>query len=98
MSVHEPTIDWQGQSPLTPRHQKGKPIYDLGNNMPNFGKYLEKREKLIQEIKLNEGPINEHDYNEAIKQNLHQRKQYNTLFCVPKISQVLGQSLNKIGN
>jgi len=98
LSVHEPTKNWYGQSPNTPRHQKGKPVYDLGNNMPNFGKYQERREKLIQEIKLNEGPINVKDLNEAIKQNRHERKQYNTLSYVPKIKQILGQSLNRIVN
>ena len=99
LSVHEPTADWSGQSPPTGKHQKGKPIaYELGVGMPNFGKYLEKREKLIQEIKQSEGPINERDLREAIKQNELKRKQYRTLSLVPKLSAVLGSSLNRVVN
>lgn len=73
-------------------------MYEFGKNMPNFGKYLEKREELIQEIKLNEGPINEHDLKEAIKENQYHRKDYKTLSCVPSIKAILGSSLNKIVN
>lgn len=99
LSVHEPTLDWSGQSPPTGKHQKGKPIvYDRLTGMPNFGKYLEKREELIQEIKQNEGPINERDLKEAIKQNEFQRKSYRTLSLVPKLSAVLGSSLSRVVN
>lgn len=97
LSVHEPTKTWQLQSPPTNKHQKGKPVYELGNGMPNFGKYLEKREQIIQEIKLKEGPINEKDVEEAIKVKQN-RREYNTLQCVPKIQTVLGSSLKQIVN
>ncbi|KAK4336631.1 hypothetical protein RND71_043743 [Anisodus tanguticus] len=46
LSAHQPTLHWQGQSPPTGKHQKGKPVYELEESLPNFGKYLEKREDL----------------------------------------------------
>ncbi|XP_009575257.1 PREDICTED: dihydropyrimidine dehydrogenase [NADP(+)]-like, partial [Fulmarus glacialis] len=48
--------DWNGQSPATMRHQKGKPvprIADLmGKKLPSFGPYLEQRKKIIAENKI----------------------------------------------
>ncbi|KAM9487870.1 dihydropyrimidine dehydrogenase [NADP(+)] isoform 2-T2 [Clarias gariepinus] len=47
--------DWDGQSPPTARHQKGKPVPTLqellGKKLPNFGPYLEKRNLAIANYK-----------------------------------------------
>ncbi|KAL7298762.1 hypothetical protein TKK_0008508 [Trichogramma kaykai] len=46
--------DWDGQSPPTSKHQKGKPVslqHALGKNVPHFGEYLKLREKVAAEIK-----------------------------------------------
>ncbi|KAF5907701.1 dihydropyrimidine dehydrogenase [NADP(+)], partial [Clarias magur] len=47
--------DWDGQSPPTVRHQKGKPVPTLqellGKKLPNFGPYLEKRKLALANYK-----------------------------------------------
>lgn len=47
--------DWDGQSPPTQVHQKGKPIVSLkditGKTLPHFGPYQKKREEKISKIK-----------------------------------------------
>uniref|UniRef100_A0A8C2RXQ7 Dihydropyrimidine dehydrogenase [NADP(+)] n=1 Tax=Capra hircus TaxID=9925 RepID=A0A8C2RXQ7_CAPHI len=48
--------DWDGQSPATRSHQKGKPVPCIaelvGKKLPSFGPYLEKRKKIIAEEKF----------------------------------------------
>ncbi|KAF6074359.1 dihydropyrimidine dehydrogenase [Phyllostomus discolor] len=48
--------DWDGQSPATVRHQKGKPVPRIaelaGKKLPSFGPYLEQRKKIIAEHKI----------------------------------------------
>uniref|UniRef100_A0A8C3G5S1 Dihydropyrimidine dehydrogenase [NADP(+)] n=1 Tax=Cyclopterus lumpus TaxID=8103 RepID=A0A8C3G5S1_CYCLU len=47
--------DWDGQSPPTERHQKGKPVPRLedlvGKSLPSFGPYLQQRTDAIAEYK-----------------------------------------------
>ncbi|KAK7790897.1 hypothetical protein R5R35_007942 [Gryllus longicercus] len=47
--------NWDGQSPPVTKHQKGKPVIslkdDLGKTLPHFGKYQNIREEKIAEIK-----------------------------------------------
>ncbi|XP_076169553.1 dihydropyrimidine dehydrogenase su(r) isoform X2 [Ptiloglossa arizonensis] len=52
--------DWDGQSPPTFKHQKGKPIslqHALGKNIPYFGEYQKLREQKIAEINANLDPL-----------------------------------------
>ncbi|KAM6454389.1 dihydropyrimidine dehydrogenase [NADP(+)] isoform 3-T3 [Liasis olivaceus] len=48
--------DWEGQSPPSIQHQKGKPVPKIaeliGKKLPSFGPYLEQRKKIISESKL----------------------------------------------
>ncbi|XP_026529949.1 dihydropyrimidine dehydrogenase [NADP(+)] [Notechis scutatus] len=48
--------DWEGQSPPTIQHQKGKPVPKIseliGKKLPSFGPYLEQRKKITAENKL----------------------------------------------
>ncbi|XP_053771780.1 dihydropyrimidine dehydrogenase [NADP(+)] isoform X2 [Desmodus rotundus] len=48
--------DWDGQSPVTVSHQKGKPVPQIaeltGKKLPSFGPYLEQRKKIIAEHKI----------------------------------------------
>ncbi|CAG2100610.1 unnamed protein product [Medioppia subpectinata] len=44
--------DWNGQSPPTPRHQKGKPIHEFDQKLPDFGPYKTQREQQIVDLKL----------------------------------------------
>lgn len=45
---------WEGQSPPTPIHQKGKPVLKIESlkDMPHFGPFIEQRKKEISAIKL----------------------------------------------
>ncbi|KAI4871268.1 hypothetical protein NFI96_019794 [Prochilodus magdalenae] len=47
--------DWDGQSPPTARHQKGKPVPKLeelvGKRLPNFGPYLQEKKMAIANYK-----------------------------------------------
>ncbi|XP_014473773.1 PREDICTED: dihydropyrimidine dehydrogenase [NADP(+)] [Dinoponera quadriceps] len=52
---------WDGQSPPTFKHQKGKPVslqHALGKNVPYFGEYQKLREQKIAELKANSSPLN----------------------------------------
>ena len=57
LMVHEPTRAWNGQSPPTIRHQKGKPIPAFGEELPNFGQFLQQKFELIAEQKRRQGPL-----------------------------------------
>ncbi|XP_012284888.1 dihydropyrimidine dehydrogenase [NADP(+)] [Orussus abietinus] len=53
----EQVNDWDGQSPPTIKHQKGKPVtlaHALGKNVPYFGEYQILREKAIAKMKEQE--------------------------------------------
>lgn len=39
--------DWNFQSPPTPKHQKGKPVGTIGQGLPNFGEFAEKKKNMI---------------------------------------------------
>uniref|UniRef100_A0A493TSX1 Dihydropyrimidine dehydrogenase [NADP(+)] n=1 Tax=Anas platyrhynchos platyrhynchos TaxID=8840 RepID=A0A493TSX1_ANAPP len=86
--------DWNGQSPATMRHQKGKPIpriADLiGKKLPNFGPYLEQRKKIIAEnkIKLKE---------QSIAAVLPEKKHFIPKKPIPAIKDIIGKALQYIG-
>ncbi|NXG65715.1 DPYD dehydrogenase, partial [Hemiprocne comata] len=86
--------DWNGQSPATMRHQKGKPvprIADLmGKKLPSFGPYLEQRKKLIAEnkIKLKE---------QSMAAVLPEKKHFIPKKPIPAIKDVIGKALQYIG-
>lgn len=42
---------WNFQSPPTPKHQRGKPVYSMGPNFPNFGRYKEERDQETAKLK-----------------------------------------------
>ncbi|XP_040422163.1 dihydropyrimidine dehydrogenase [NADP(+)] isoform X1 [Cygnus olor] len=86
--------DWNGQSPATMRHQKGKPIpriADLiGKKLPNFGPYLEQRKKIIAEnkIKLKE---------QSTAAVLPEKKHFIPKKPIPAIKDIIGKALQYIG-
>ncbi|XP_071666491.1 dihydropyrimidine dehydrogenase [NADP(+)] isoform X1 [Patagioenas fasciata] len=86
--------DWDGQSPATIRHQKGKPvpkIADLmGKKLPSFGPYLEQRKKIIAEnkIKLKE---------QSMAAMLPQKRHFIPKKPIPSIKDVIGKALQYIG-
>ncbi|XP_030758990.1 dihydropyrimidine dehydrogenase [NADP(+)] isoform X2 [Sitophilus oryzae] len=93
---------WNGQSPPTPKHQKGKPVrplYDAnGKKLPNFGPYKLQAEELIS------GLYKENKYEETIIQHHEGRpvgyddpKQEKGEKKVVKVSDVVGRALKYIG-
>ncbi|KAL4635100.1 dihydropyrimidine dehydrogenase NADP(+) [Arapaima gigas] len=88
--------DWDGQSPPTPHHQKGKPIFMvkelLGKSLPNFGPYLMERNKILA------------DYNpmqNEVEGNITTLAQgpriYTPVKPVPSVQDVIAAALKYIG-
>ncbi|XP_016060036.1 PREDICTED: dihydropyrimidine dehydrogenase [NADP(+)] [Miniopterus natalensis] len=86
--------DWDGQSPATPRHQKGKPVPRIqeltGKKLPSFGPYLEQRKKIIAENKLKLKGGNEACL--PLKRQLFIPKK-----PIPTIKDVIGKTLQHLG-
>ncbi|XP_049621625.1 dihydropyrimidine dehydrogenase [NADP(+)] [Suncus etruscus] len=86
--------DWDGQSPATVRHQKGKPVPHIaeltGKKLPSFGPYLEQRKKVIAEnkIKLKEK-------NAALPPFV--RNHFIPKKPIPAIKDVIGKTLQYLG-
>ncbi|XP_029393420.1 dihydropyrimidine dehydrogenase [NADP(+)] [Mus pahari] len=90
----EELADWDGQSPPIMSHQKGKPVPRIaelmGQKLPSFGPYLEKRKKIIAASK-----IRQKDQNTACSPL--QRKHFNSQKPIPAIKDVIGKSLQYLG-
>ncbi|KAM9008251.1 dihydropyrimidine dehydrogenase [NADP(+)] isoform 2-T2 [Ara ararauna] len=86
--------DWNGQSPATMRHQKGKPVPSvadlMGKKLPSFGPYLEQRKKIIAENKLK---LKE----QSVAAVLPQKKHFIPKKPIPAIKDVIGKALQYIG-
>lgn len=90
----EELSDWDGQSPPTVSHQKGKPVPHIaelmGQKLPSFGPYLERRKKILAASK-----IRQKDQNKACLPL--QRKHFNSQKPIPAIKDVIGKSLQYLG-
>ncbi|KAA8587551.1 hypothetical protein FQN60_016413 [Etheostoma spectabile] len=87
--------DWDGQSPPTERHQKGKPVPRLedivGKSLPSFGPYLQQRTDAIAEYKKKL----RNNQADAIKADI---RQVNTpQKAVPAVKDVIARALRHIG-
>ncbi|XP_071954424.1 dihydropyrimidine dehydrogenase [NADP(+)]-like [Antedon mediterranea] len=86
--------DWNGQSPPTIRHQKGKQITKIsdiiGKHLPSFGPYMEERKKLVTQYKKKVGIVNENSQ-ETTTVNNDKKKP------VPTIQEMIGRALPQIG-
>uniref|UniRef100_S4NXU2 dihydropyrimidine dehydrogenase (NADP(+)) n=4 Tax=Pararge aegeria TaxID=116150 RepID=S4NXU2_9NEOP len=86
---------WTGQSPPTSKHQKGKPVqtlYDVnGKVLAHFGPYNKKREELLHGIRLKSSVLDD------IPNCPLQKKEVNGYATVPRIKDVLGEALPRIG-
>ncbi|CAD1479183.1 unnamed protein product, partial [Heterotrigona itama] len=83
--------DWDGQSPPTFKHQKGKPVvlhHALGKNIPYFGEYQKLREQKIAEIKANSNPFDKIDTT---------RPTLKPIAPIPTVKDVIGKALDHIG-
>ncbi|XP_034830728.1 dihydropyrimidine dehydrogenase [NADP(+)] [Maniola hyperantus] len=85
---------WTGQSPPTIKHQKGKPVQTLydenGKVLAHFGPYNEKREEMLHSIRQSSILDNTPDC--PLKKNV-----VNGSATVPRIKDILGEALPKIG-
>ncbi|KAM0731361.1 Dihydropyrimidine dehydrogenase [NADP(+)] [Formica fusca] len=85
--------DWDGQSPPTFKHQKGKPVslqHALGKNIPYFGVYQKLREQKIAELKANSNPLNE-----VVTVT---RPTPKPITPVPTVKDIIGKALVHIGS
>lgn len=96
---------WDGQSPPTPVHQKGKLAYQLrdnkGNPLPNFGKYREQREKMIATMKLNE--LNQNgdceQNGDSVKENGILNRKLNRLAePISSVRDIIAKSVDRVTN
>jgi len=62
---------WDGQSPPTIQHQKGKPVPELptvkDQHLPNFGPFMKERERLVAEAKEKEDLLAEEKHPEPLR-------------------------------
>ncbi|KAH0512267.1 Dihydropyrimidine dehydrogenase [NADP(+)] [Microtus ochrogaster] len=90
----EELADWDGQSPATLSHQKGKPVPRIaeltGQKLPSFGPYLEQRKKIIAANK-----IRQRDQNGACSPL--QRQHFVPQKPIPAIKDVIGKALQYLG-
>uniref|UniRef100_A0ABI7YCM9 Dihydropyrimidine dehydrogenase [NADP(+)] n=1 Tax=Felis catus TaxID=9685 RepID=A0ABI7YCM9_FELCA len=86
--------DWDGQSPATMSHQKGKPVPRIaelmGKKLPSFGPYLERRKEIIAENK-----IRQKEQNAAFPPL--ERKPFIPRKPIPTIKDVIGKALQYLG-
>ncbi|XP_044748959.1 dihydropyrimidine dehydrogenase [NADP(+)] [Coccinella septempunctata] len=99
---------WDGQSPPTYKHQLGKPVMALydsdGQKLPHFGQYKKKREEILanmhKEGRYEEKLVLHHgDPNKDIL-SFNSNKEMNGINGVnspPKVKDVMGRALSKIG-
>ncbi|XP_049806556.1 dihydropyrimidine dehydrogenase [NADP(+)] [Schistocerca nitens] len=91
----EELSSWDGQSPPTEKHQKGKPVVSLqnilGKNLPQFGEHLQRREEIIAEMKRKQEPLDASKPFEPLRPAHQPRKP------VPSVQDIVGQALPHIG-
>lgn len=89
----EQVKDWDGQSPPTFKHQKGKPIslqHALGKKVPYFGEYQKLREQKIAELKVHSNLLD--------KVVPVTRPAPKPIAPIPTIKDIIGKALIHIGN
>jgi len=85
---------WTGQSPPTPRHQKGKGVTSmavLDKGLPSFGKYLKERKTIIAQAKQESGSA-------EVERGIEPRKISKPRKNIPKIRDNVGLALSRIGD
>lgn len=89
----EQVKDWDGQSPPTFKHQKGKSIslqHALGKNVPYFGEYQKLREQKIAELKAHSNLLD--------KVVSATRPAPKPIAPIPTVKDEIGKALIHIGN
>uniref|UniRef100_A0A914L274 Dihydropyrimidine dehydrogenase [NADP(+)] n=1 Tax=Meloidogyne incognita TaxID=6306 RepID=A0A914L274_MELIC len=83
--------DWDGQSPPVEKHQKGKPLLLKNAHLPALGNFREKRYKLEKDLLVQNGDFIENNEVYVTKRPDNQPKK------VPKIKDMIGTALDKVG-
>ncbi|XP_075038434.1 dihydropyrimidine dehydrogenase [NADP(+)] isoform X2 [Mixophyes fleayi] len=87
--------DWDGQSPPTLRHQKGKSVPKvadiIGKKLPSFGPFLEQRKRIIAENKIKLLTANS-------SFSANGKKNFLPKTPVPAVKDVIGRALQYIGS
>jgi dihydropyrimidine dehydrogenase (NADP+) len=96
LSQVEGLEEWDGQSPPTARTQKGKAVLSvsdvIGKSLPNFGHYAKEKAELIAQKKAAADLY-------APSQLPQQNRPENKLKSLPpKVAEVIGRALDKIGS
>ncbi|MEQ2245721.1 hypothetical protein ILYODFUR_030846 [Ilyodon furcidens] len=88
--------DWDGQSPPTEKHQKGKPVVKLvdlvGKSLPSFGPYLQQKTEAIAKYKRQLREAGKTDVPETNVNRVNQPKK-----PVPAVKDVIARALRYIG-
>lgn len=93
---------WDGQSPPTFKHQKGKPVQSLydnnGRKLPHFGQYQEEREKQLIKLHLESKVENSLEPHHEGRVCGYSNGTGNTKWnSAPSVQNVIGRALDKIG-
>ncbi|KAK3577518.1 hypothetical protein CHS0354_026474 [Potamilus streckersoni] len=87
--------DWDGQSPPTIKHQKGKPVPKLndiiGKHLPSFGPYQEKKEEIIANHCRTADLLADENKPAPVRPANVPKKQ------IPAVKAVIGRALSMIG-
>lgn len=87
--------EWTGQSPPTPKHQKGKRVPRIaelvGKSLPNFGPYARERERIVAKHKEEIDLLSREFEPEAV------RPAYKRDKPVPPVKDIIGAALDRIG-
>jgi dihydropyrimidine dehydrogenase (NADP+) len=88
--------DWDGQSPPTFRHQKGKPVLQLSTvtdqHLPNFGPFKKTREEKVAEAKREEDLLAEKNHPKPL------RPAARPAAPVPAIRAIIAAAVDRIGS
>ncbi|XP_077285570.1 dihydropyrimidine dehydrogenase su(r) isoform X2 [Arctopsyche grandis] len=94
----EKTQTWCGQSPPTPRHQRGKPVTTLrdseGKVLANFGPFALERKEQIHNMRLTLGPLELCDDSLTA---IELQNNLNNNTAVTTIKDIIGEALPRIG-
>ncbi|XP_038074925.1 dihydropyrimidine dehydrogenase [NADP(+)]-like [Patiria miniata] len=87
---------WDGQSPPTARHQKGKMVPKVadivGKHLPSFGPYQQERIRRLADYKRKVAPLDASPDQSEEERSLNQPKK-----TIPTIREVIGRALDRIG-
>ncbi|CAI4227016.1 unnamed protein product [Auanema sp. JU1783] len=82
--------NWDGQSPPVEKHQKGKPLLLKNSGLPNFGRFLEEKQRQEQEILKQSDLLSTTDIEFA-------KRPAEVPERIPTVQDVIGNALPRIG-